>query len=32
MLFADRSDPTSNAFYQRLGYRTLTDWSVYDFG
>ncbi|MEU3994531.1 GNAT family N-acetyltransferase [Streptomyces fungicidicus] len=32
VLFADRSNPASNALYQRLGYRTLTDWSVYDFG
>ncbi|MEV6422325.1 GNAT family N-acetyltransferase [Streptomyces sp. NPDC051662] len=31
VLFADRSNPTSNALYQRLGYRTLTDWAVYDF-
>jgi predicted GNAT family acetyltransferase len=31
VLFADLSNPTSNALYQRLGYRTLTDWTVYDF-
>ncbi|MFD3586719.1 GNAT family N-acetyltransferase [Streptomyces sp. NPDC058683] len=31
VLFADLSNPTSNALYQRLGYRTLTDWAVYDF-
>ncbi|MER6855992.1 GNAT family N-acetyltransferase [Streptomyces pilosus] len=31
VLFADRSNPASNALYQRLGYRTLADWSVYDF-
>ncbi|MGW3631744.1 GNAT family N-acetyltransferase [Streptomyces sp. NPDC005122] len=31
VLFADQSNPTSNALYQRLGYRTLTDWAVYDF-
>ncbi|WP_406200786.1 GNAT family N-acetyltransferase [Streptomyces sp. NBC_01017] len=31
VLFADLSNPTSNALYQRLGYRTLTDWSAYDF-
>lgn len=31
VLFADRSNPTSNALYQRLGYRTLTDWAAYDF-
>ncbi|MFD5795829.1 GNAT family N-acetyltransferase [Streptomyces diastatochromogenes] len=31
VLFADLSNPTSNALYQRLGYRTLTDWAAYDF-
>ncbi|MFG2194723.1 GNAT family N-acetyltransferase [Streptomyces sp. NPDC048639] len=31
VLFADLSNPTSNALYQRLGYRTLADWAVYDF-
>ncbi|MPY52640.1 GNAT family N-acetyltransferase [Streptomyces acidicola] len=31
VLFADQSNPTSNALYQRLGYRKLTDWSAYDF-
>jgi GNAT superfamily N-acetyltransferase len=31
VLFADASNPTSNALYQRLGYRVLTGWSVYDF-
>jgi hypothetical protein len=31
VLFADLSNPTSNALYRRLGYRTLTDWAVYDF-
>ncbi|MER8071481.1 GNAT family N-acetyltransferase [Streptomyces sp. NPDC094034] len=31
VLFADLSNPTSNALYQRLGYRTLTDWATYDF-
>ncbi|MET7857761.1 GNAT family N-acetyltransferase [Streptomyces sp. NPDC005318] len=31
ILFTDLSNPTSNALYQRLGYRTLTDWAVYDF-
>ncbi|MGW1539397.1 GNAT family N-acetyltransferase [Streptomyces sp. NPDC002309] len=31
VLFADLSNPTSNALYQRLGYRRLADWSVYDF-
>ncbi|MDX3853305.1 GNAT family N-acetyltransferase [Streptomyces sp. AK02-01A] len=31
VLFADLSNPTSNALYQRLGYRTLADWAVYGF-
>ncbi|MER5379553.1 GNAT family N-acetyltransferase [Streptomyces sp. NPDC002688] len=31
VLFADLSNPTSNALYQRLGYRTLADWSAYEF-
>ncbi|MEG3627517.1 GNAT family N-acetyltransferase [Streptomyces poriticola] len=31
VLFADLSNPTSNALYQRLGYRSLADWAVYDF-
>ncbi|MEU6487579.1 GNAT family N-acetyltransferase [Streptomyces sp. NPDC046887] len=31
VLFADLSNPTSNALYQRLGYRALADWAVYDF-
>ncbi|MFI8350068.1 GNAT family N-acetyltransferase [Streptomyces sp. NPDC085596] len=31
VLFADRSNPTSNALYQRLGYQPLSDWSGYDF-
>ncbi|MGX1914074.1 GNAT family N-acetyltransferase [Streptomyces phaeochromogenes] len=31
VLFADVSNPTSNALYQRLGYRTITDWAAYDF-
>ncbi|WP_369271914.1 GNAT family N-acetyltransferase [Streptomyces sp. R11] len=31
VLFADLANPKSNALYQRLGYRTLTDWSAYDF-
>lgn len=31
VLFADLSNPASNALYQRLGYRTLTDWAAYDF-
>ncbi|MEU2929751.1 GNAT family N-acetyltransferase [Streptomyces sp. NPDC007251] len=32
VLFADLSNPASNALYQRLGYRTLADWAAYDFG
>ncbi|MPY30792.1 GNAT family N-acetyltransferase [Streptomyces adustus] len=31
VLFADAANPTSNALYQRLGYRPLTDWTAYDF-
>ncbi|PZT69190.1 GNAT family N-acetyltransferase [Streptomyces sp. SW4] len=31
VLFADLANPTSNALYQRLGYRPLTDWAAYDF-
>jgi RimJ/RimL family protein N-acetyltransferase len=31
VLFADLANPTSNALYQRLGYRRLTDWAGYDF-
>ncbi|MET7450814.1 GNAT family N-acetyltransferase [Streptomyces sp. NPDC005574] len=31
VLFADLANPTSNALYQRLGYRTLADWTVHDF-
>ncbi|GAA3497257.1 GNAT family N-acetyltransferase [Streptomyces prasinosporus] len=31
VLFADLSNPTSNALYRRLGYRTLVDWAAYDF-
>lgn len=30
-VFAELSNPTSNALYRRLGYRTLADWSVYGF-
>ncbi|MFE2227713.1 GNAT family N-acetyltransferase [Streptomyces kronopolitis] len=32
VLYADPANPTSNALYQRLGYRPITDWAVYDFG
>lgn len=31
VLFADLSNPAGNALYQRLGYRPLADWAVYDF-
>ncbi len=31
VLFADLANPTSNVLYERLGYRTLTDWAAYDF-
>ncbi|MEU9454686.1 GNAT family N-acetyltransferase [Streptomyces sp. NPDC048277] len=31
VLFADLSNPTSNALYQRLGYVRVTDWAAYDF-
>ncbi|MGW6910376.1 GNAT family N-acetyltransferase [Streptomyces sp. NPDC054940] len=31
VLFADLSNPTSNALYQRLGYRPLADWAGYEF-
>lgn len=31
VLFADVANPTSNALYQRLGYRAITDWIAYDF-
>ena len=31
VLFADLANPTSNALYQRLGYRPLTNWAAYDF-
>lgn len=31
VLFADQSNPTSNALYQRLGYVRLADWCAYDF-
>ncbi|MGW1001312.1 GNAT family N-acetyltransferase [Streptomyces sp. NPDC002520] len=31
VLFADVSNPTSNALYQRLGYRALDEWAGYDF-
>lgn len=31
VLFADLSNPTSNGLYQRVGYRPVTDFSLYDF-
>ncbi|KUN14577.1 acetyltransferase [Streptomyces corchorusii] len=31
VLFTDAGNPTSNAFYQRLGYRRIADWAPYDF-
>ncbi|SES20387.1 FR47-like protein [Streptomyces sp. yr375] len=30
-LFTNAANPTSNALYQRLGYRPVTDWAAYDF-
>ncbi|WP_189264346.1 GNAT family N-acetyltransferase [Streptomyces fuscichromogenes] len=31
LLFADLANRTSNALYQRIGYREVVDWAVYDF-
>ncbi|MER6015956.1 GNAT family N-acetyltransferase [Streptomyces bluensis] len=31
VLFTDAGNPASNALYQRLGYRRVTDWAPYDF-
>ncbi|MFI5796296.1 GNAT family N-acetyltransferase [Streptomyces sp. NPDC051677] len=31
LLFADLANPTSNSLYQRIGYRPVTDFAVYDF-
>jgi predicted GNAT family acetyltransferase len=31
VLFTDAANPASNALYQRIGYRTITDWTVYGF-
>lgn len=31
VLFTDPENPTSNALYQRIGYRPVTDFAVYDF-
>ncbi|MET8583431.1 GNAT family N-acetyltransferase [Streptomyces collinus] len=32
LLFTDLANPTSNALYQRIGYRTVTDFAVWGFG
>ncbi|CAM5621774.1 hypothetical protein SALBM311S_04871 [Streptomyces alboniger] len=32
LLFTDLANPTSNALYQRIGYRPVSDFAVYDFG
>ncbi|MFD9004782.1 GNAT family N-acetyltransferase [Streptomyces sp. NPDC059582] len=31
VLYTDAGNPTSNALYQRLGYRRVADWAPYDF-
>ncbi|MFD7710887.1 GNAT family N-acetyltransferase [Streptomyces sp. NPDC059786] len=31
LIFADLANPTSNGLYQRIGYRPVTDFAVYDF-
>ena len=31
LLFTDLANPTSNALYQRIGYRPVSDFAVYDF-
>jgi predicted GNAT family acetyltransferase len=31
VLFADLANPTSNGLYQRIGYRPVTDFALYDF-
>jgi predicted GNAT family acetyltransferase len=31
VLYTNATNPTSNALYQRLGYRRVTDWAPYDF-
>ncbi|MGI5455677.1 GNAT family N-acetyltransferase [Streptomyces sp. CA-249302] len=31
LLFTDLANPTSNALYQRIGYRAVADFAVYDF-
>ncbi|CAM5633025.1 GNAT family N-acetyltransferase [Streptomyces aurantiogriseus] len=32
LLFTDLANPTSNGLYQRIGYRPVADFAVYDFG
>jgi FR47-like protein len=32
LLFTDLANPTSNALYQRLGYRAVSDWTEWSFG
>ena len=32
VLFADLANPASNALYQRLGYRPVSDWTALRFG
>ncbi|MFF3466721.1 GNAT family N-acetyltransferase [Streptomyces sp. NPDC002619] len=32
LLFTDLANPTSNGLYQRIGYRGVADFTVYDFG
>ncbi|MYV47550.1 GNAT family N-acetyltransferase [Streptomyces sp. SID2888] len=32
LLFTDLANPTSNGLYQRLGYRAVTDFAMYEFG
>jgi len=32
VLFTDLANPTSNTLYQRLGYRPISDWTVFRFG
>ncbi|MBK6019517.1 GNAT family N-acetyltransferase, partial [Streptomyces sp. MBT53] len=32
LLFTDLANPTSNALYQRIGYRPAADFTAYDFG
>lgn len=31
LLFTDLANPTSNGLYQRIGYRPVADFAVYDF-